>query len=227
MKYQQAIRGKAATEECDFPNEVELDENGAPKIDPLTGEPKPLRFLFRPILGPEDAEAHKFARGYAKRFDAEPKLGDPTYDMGYKAAVVAISAEDKDSPENARTPFFEGTTLDERMNVAAGLHREIIGFLYARQDAWQCETSPLQHHMDAETLLKAIEVEATSDDDAFFAGMSPATQKDFAHSLACLVWSSPEARSLVLQLIASAGTGPKRWRTFALPKPSPEPEPAH
>lgn len=176
MKFSGIIKGTRAERDVDLPG-FEVDG-------------KPVRALMRALNGTEEADVLRAATEFAVRKGAaEPKPGDPLFDLSVMAHTLAIACLDPDS--SPRVPFFDGgapQVLDE-------LPRETIVYLYERQETWQSESSPYHRQMSEGELVAKVREVAASRDDGPFTQLSPGMRWIFARSMASMLLPSLEPKS--------------------------------
>lgn len=167
---------------------------GIPCFD-KKGEPAELASIVAPLEGDDETLALAFAIAHASRNGVkDPKEGDPLYDVGYQAQIVASAYRDPDvgSP-GQRPPTFEGGAPE----VLAGLTRETITFLYAQFEDWADTCSPTRRKLSDDELMKAIRMIAAEGDDGlrFFARCGPALRWSLLRTTARQLVASLEAKS--------------------------------
>ena len=148
--------------------------------------------LLRPLNGLEEEDVLRQAFEYARRPGNEkPDASDELYELGVMLHTLAISCLDTDSPQDARTAFFDGGIDQIRLE----LPRDTIHYLYQQHSLWQDECSPYVRRLSLdEVYAKALEV-ASSEDDSPFTSLSPATRWIFTRTLATLLLDSRELKS--------------------------------
>lgn len=178
MKFSNILRGKRAERAVEVPGYT-------------TADGKPFVVLARPLTGLEHEEAHAAARARAvDKGVADPRLGDPVYDIALMAHILAIGYVDPDSSPDART--FSFSSAEE---VLKELHPEEIVYLHHRHEVWQDECSPISERMTDGNLLEKVREVAGPDGQATFMRLSPATQVNFAISTARTLLPLLEAKS--------------------------------
>lgn len=151
----------------------------------------------RPLDGTEESLALARATFFAIEQKAlEAKPGNPLFDLGYMANVVALSYVDVDSPVESRAPYFDN------VGQVLSLDGELIQYLHARQETWQQECSPTRATLPAGELINLLVRVVESDDDRFFSELRPALQLSCLRITAKLLLDSPEGRSQLTSLFA-------------------------
>ncbi len=114
-----------------------------------------------------DARSDAIGRGVA-----EPKFGEPIYDLRLMLHTLLASCVDRDSPPTAPAPFF--ASVDE---ILGALDRERIAYLYTLQQVWQQDLSPTKHGTLTEEKILEIALNAADEDDPlrFFEKLPPET----------------------------------------------------
>ncbi|WP_394847402.1 hypothetical protein LZC95_08045 [Pendulispora brunnea] len=154
-----------------------------------------------PLTAAQDAEVLTFALEYARARGAEPKEGEPLFDLACMVKTIELSVRDVDSPREAREPFFDGGT-DQ---VLQFLSRETIVFVYERQQIWQDECSPSVRRVSAADLVDHITRIAEAEDDLPFVVLSPAMRWICTRIMARLHLASAEDRLPSLSPIERIG----------------------
>lgn len=155
-------------------------------------EGKPVSVLLRPLTGVEESDVLRRGFEFAiQEGNAQPRAGDPLYDLGVMVHTLAIGCLDPESPAEGRTAFFDGGAPQ----ILKELGRETIHFIYQRHELWQDECSPYVRNMSGTELMNKIEEVAASMDDGPFLRMSPATRWNFTRTTARLLLDSREAKS--------------------------------
>jgi hypothetical protein len=159
---------------------------------------RPVTFEFRgvthtasvrPLDANEEGLALARATAYAQEQKAlEAKPGNPLFDLGLMANIVALAFVDPDSPENAREHYFD--------NVAQvmSLDGELLAHLHARQEIWQQECSPTKANLRGDELLNALVKIVEDETDSSFLGYRQFTLLTLLRTTAALCLSLPEAR---------------------------------
>lgn len=147
---------------------------------------------LRPMVGDDDALALQRAREFAQaRGVAEPREGEPIYELALAVESLAIACVD---PDDAAKPFFDGGAAQ----IRAHLDRDRILYLYETLTTWQASFSPREHTLDWPTFVAKVYELATAgeaDADAPFARWAPAMRESFTRTLARLWWSSLGGKS--------------------------------
>lgn len=183
MKYAEAKKGTKAERPIDVPI-------------PDTKDTVPA--LLRPLTAEEDGDVVAKATEYARAKKVEPRAGVAVYDAAVWAETLARAVLDKDSPPAAREPFFR-----DAAQILADYDTDTIAMLHEQQELWQETCSPLMRARSMSEVIAIWEGLAGDNAERFFVGISPRTRLTSFASLARLVWSSPELRSLATSLTGS------------------------
>lgn len=147
---------------------------------------------LRPVMGEDDALALQRAREFAiARGVADPKEGEPIYELALAVETLALACVDPDAPTS---PFFDGGSAQ----IRAHLDRDRILYLYETLTAWQATFSPREHKLDWPTFVAKVYELATTEEadaDAPFARWAPGMLVSFTRTLARLWWSSLGGKS--------------------------------
>jgi len=147
---------------------------------------------LRPVLGADEALVLQRAREFAQaRGVAEPKEGEPIYELALSVETLALACVD---PDDGTRPFFDGGSPQ----ILANLDRDRILYLYETLTTWQASFSPREHGLDWGTFVAKVYELATAEEadaDAPFARWAPATRGSFMRTLARLYWNSLAAKS--------------------------------
>ncbi len=147
---------------------------------------------LRPVMGEDDAVALQRSREFAlARGVAEPKEGEPIYELAIAVETLALACVD---PDDASKPFFDGGSAQ----IRAHLDRDRILYLYETLTTWQTSFSPREHGLDWGTFVARVYDLATAgeaDADAPFVRLAPATRASFTRTLARLWWHSLGGKS--------------------------------
>lgn len=159
----------------------------------------------RPLTGEEEGLALSRATDYAKEQRAvEAKPGNPLFDVGYMANVLALSTIDVDSPAAARELYFK-----DAAEVLGKLDCELMQFLFARHEAWQQECSPTRAKLPGDQLIATLIRIVEGEDDLPFAQLRPGAQLSLLRTTGALLLNSPEARSRLFSLFGTTTTSPR------------------
>lgn len=167
---------------------IEFEQRERPLKVRLPGTSKDWSVLVRATSAFEDSDAVGFAIAAAKKAGAEPKRGDPVYDIHWWAHIVGTAYLDVDSSPGSRRPAFPGGAAQ----VLKKLSTESIAYLFQEQMRWQEEVSPSFKARSIEELVDIVEKVAMDGGDFFFAALSPSTQCHSARFMAALLVSSPD-----------------------------------
>jgi hypothetical protein len=134
------------------------------------------------LTGEEDDEVLAQARAHAvSRGIAEPKPGDPIFDLSVMVHTLRLGCVDPDSPQDSPVPFFMSAE-----QIWKNLSRDQIVHLHAQHEFFQDECSPRAKRFESENqfyawVLKAAESESPSD---FFESIGPAMLWNSVRTLA-------------------------------------------
>lgn len=147
---------------------------------------------LRPLVGDDDALVLQRAREFAiARGVAEPREGEPIYELALAVESLAIACVD---PDDAARPFFDGGSAQ----IRAHLDRDRILYLYETLAAWQATFSPRERTIDWPAFVAKVYELATAgeaDADAPFARWPHGTLASFTRTLARLWWNSLGGKS--------------------------------
>jgi hypothetical protein len=134
-----------------------------------------------PISGEEEAVVLTRARAFAvERGVADPKPGDPIYDLGLMVETLAVGCIDHESPPDAPARFFASAE-----EIRSFLDRERIVYLYELHALWQDELAPLGRTLSEDEYYKAVLKLADAEDPSLpFAMYRPAILGNFMLSMA-------------------------------------------
>jgi hypothetical protein len=142
-----------------------------------------------PLLGGVEAEVLKAAREFAqKRGIAEPRNGDPIYELGIWVHTLLHACKDHETPAEAPAPFFE--SADE---ILDHLDRDRIALLFEAQQSWQDHCAPRPRSMDTAEYFKAVIDHAIAPEDAEelpFERFAPILRRGFVHFMARQLYAS-------------------------------------
>jgi len=152
--------------------------------------------LVRPLDAIEEGLTLSRATAYAQEHKAiESKPGNPLWDLGLMANIVALAYLDPESPENAREHYFDSVAQ------VMSLDGELLQHLHARQEIWQQECSPTKATLHGGELINALVKIVEDDSDASFLEYRPFIQLSLLRTTAALCLSLPEARSRLSVLL--------------------------
>lgn len=154
------------------------------QVDAATGEwvgptiPLDVRVIRNDEYDDILTEARKFA--VARGIEA-PEDGDTLYERGKMIHTLALVCTDRESPNDAPRPFFDGGW--EQIHKSDLLTPEVVGYLYLQWELFQEELNPLATDIKPETFLAAA-VKTAGGDMAFFVNSRPGTRWIFTRTLA-------------------------------------------
>lgn len=164
-------------------------------LPPPDGAGEAVPCVIRALNGTEEDLALSRAREHAKAQGiADPKVGEPIYDLALMVETIAIGCLDPDSPEAAREPLFDGGAPQVR--TAYG--REAISFAYEQQQEWQDEVSPSIKKLDPKGYIDALfRLGGANEEDAraFFIRSGPGLRWSLLRTMALQLVTSLTARS--------------------------------
>lgn len=164
------------------------------RVESTTITGQPFACDLRAVVGVDDAAIFAEARAFAKaRGVAEPKDGDPLYDLGLAVHTLAIACVDPDSLTEAPRVFFDGGASQ----ILEHLDRDRILYLYETLTAWQSTFSPRQQSQSWPEYVASVYVLASEEADADdpFAKWSPALRASWARTTARLLLASHALKS--------------------------------
>lgn len=120
-----------------------------------------------PLIGEAEADVLTGARAFAvSRGVADPKAGEPIYELGLWIHTLVRGCVDADSPEDKPEPFFDGKDADGKalpdggvqqiLDPRRGLDRDRIALLFQAQQAWQDECAPGPKTLDPAQYLAEV-----------------------------------------------------------------------
>ena len=180
----QVLKGKRARKRVLFPlpGSVAKQEGG------FEGATEPVDLV---VLSPLDlTDAHERACAFAKARGAEPKEGDPVYELALRGYTLEIALCDYESPDKA-VPF---ATFDQLMS-GDGITDAHLAYMYELHEQFQFECSPRTAKLDAETFA-SVTKGLVQKDYLPFLQLARGTQANYLHSLAALYVNSQRSRSL-------------------------------
>lgn len=176
-KLKDLMRGRKARRTVPFPMPIGTDGPGI-EVDLLV------------LDGDKEEGVLVAARADAiSRGVAEPKLGEPIYDLRLMLHTLLASCVDRDSPPDAPAPFF--ASVEE---ILGALDRERIAHLYALQQVWQESLAPTKRENLTDERVLEICLEAADEEDSlrFFEKLQPVTLAR------CFHFSARQLRNLLL-----------------------------
>lgn len=154
---------------------------------PVAPDDEPSLVALVVLTGEEDDDVLAHARAHAvSRGVADPKPGEPIFDLAIMVQTLLLGCVDPESPAGAPVPFFESAD-----QIRKHMSREQIVHLFAQHEFFQDECSPRAKRFETENhyyawVVKTAESESPSD---FFESIGPA-----------LLWSS--VRTLAKQHVS-------------------------
>ncbi len=224
-RFSDIAKGTRAVKVIDFPSDntrcellADLPELAAQRAQdaaraaaqPEQATPEaPPKIGLRVLTGIETAECLHKARDFAiERGIADPKAGDPIYDLGLMVHTLAIGCVDVDSAEAARVRFFDGGA----QQILDHLDQDRIAYLYARHEIWQDECSPQAMKLSVRDAYAHIVKVTVSDDGGPFGQMRPALAWTLFRFMGARLLSSPELKSAFISAFEQTGTDVTRLR---------------
>lgn len=163
---------------------------------------------IRPINPIEHTTIIEKARAFAiSKGVADPKDNDELYDDAKVLYTLVIACLDKDSPEEAPRPFFEGGF--EQLHGTEILLPDHIGYLYEQQQLWQDECSPRFTNQTPGQFMAAV-VQSAGGNQSFFFGARPGMRWDFTRTLAAAYLNL-----MTLKSPSTSGSSPQTAETSA------------
>ena len=136
----------------------------------------------------ERSEVAARARAFAKaRGVDDPRDEDELYEWGKILHTLVLTCIDKDSTEDAPSPFFDGGF--DQLHETKLLGPEHVAFLYEQQQQWQDECAPGLKSQTPEEFWAAV-VKTAAGDMSFFVNARPGMRWSFTRTLAALHLSS-------------------------------------
>jgi len=169
-----------------------------------------------PLLSSGDAEILAGARAFAiARGVAEPKDGEPLYELGRWVHTIALGCVDPDSPAHAPQPFFDGG-VEQILDPKDGLDRDRIALLYVEQELWQDQCAPSPKGMGAGEFLAQVLAHAGVPEgaDLPLRRWRPVMQQSFVHTMARQLASLLQLKSLI------GSDGAEGEKSSAISKPN-------
>lgn len=162
-----------------------------PSPDP---DGEPISVIVRAINAIEEEAVLVAARARAVgQGVADPKIGDPIYDLSVMVETIAAAYFDAESTASDRQKFFDGGADQVRE-----YGREAVAYIYELQQAWQDEVAPtiksLSTHEVVEAFTKLGGEDETQARD-FFYRLRPGLRWNCMRSLALLLANSPTPSS--------------------------------
>lgn len=189
-RFSQIVKGTHARQPIPFPT----GDGPLPLPTVVEGKavypdtPETVLVDVRVIRSDEEADAHAFARAFAKKRhvdDATP--GDEIYDLGLMGYVASIACLDHDSPADDPAPFFDN------VEQALTLDADHLAYLHSAQRTWQDACAPRTRNMTPTELVGHFMALAVAEDDTPFLQLSPGVLRTAVRSLARLWWNSLES----------------------------------
>jgi hypothetical protein len=184
VKFDQIIKGKRAT------TLVDLRLVGSPGEDQKT-----YKVMIRVLSGAETSACVKFAIEYARKGGvANPKAGDPLYELGLRVQTLFLACLDPDHPD----PDSESARFFSSCDVildAPDIGRDGIHFLYEAQEAWQDACSPQPPKISAAEFFGEVALLAESEDPLALERYRPATRASLVRFMAKLLLDLLQSKS--------------------------------
>lgn len=186
---------------------------------------------LRALTPAEQSEVFSKARAFAIASSKveNPEDGDPLYDQAIILHTLVIACVDKDSPEDAPRPFFDGGF--DQLHSTEQLSGDHIAYLYEQQKLWEDEVSPRLMHLTEAQFMAGVLLTA-SGDQRFFSNARRGTQWSLLRGAAARLVTLLAEKSLSGTGSASAGPStktadaPAAVSAVALPPEFPGDEPA-
>lgn len=142
------------------------------------------------------------ALAFAKKRGLEsPEDGDALYERGKMLHTLALAYVDKDSPEDAPAPYFDGVMRDGsvveawlQISKSEVMTPEVVGYLYEVQQIMQDDVAPMRKDMTPAQFMAAALTTAKGN-MSFFVGTRPGTRWNFVRTLASQFVASLAAKS--------------------------------
>ena len=141
---------------------------------------------LRPLTSGEQADVLSRARADAvAKGVAEPKDGNPIYDLCEMEHTLCLACVDPESPEHAPQPFFDGGVAQIRSSPDLG--RDRVAWLFEQCLLHQDECSPRLRTLDPAAFVASLDILGAEEDGSaadFFASLGPALRWICMRSLA-------------------------------------------
>lgn len=159
------------------------------ELPPPDGSEKGVPTMLRALNGVEEGVALKETREYCKAQGiAEPKTGEPIYDLALMVETIRLACLDPESPLGAREPLFDQGA--DQIRGAYG--REAIAYIYELQQDWQDEVSPSIKKLDVKAYIDTLFKMGGPDEEE--------ARTFFIQSVPGLRWSL--TRTMAVQLVS-------------------------
>jgi hypothetical protein len=187
---------------------TEADAAPVPERAPSVAPDPPVLVDLIVLTGDETTRVLAQARADAiGNGVSDPKDGEPLYDLAVMVHTLLLSVVDHDSAPGEERPFF-----DSAEQIRKHLDGQRIGYLYALQEVWQDECAPQRIDLSEQEMLEwVLELAESEDPQVPFGRLRPASRWIYMRSLARLLVSSRDFRSLHgLPLGSDLGSGTTR-----------------
>lgn len=165
------------------------------RVESTTITGQPFACDLRAVVGVDDAAIFAEARAFAKaRGVAEPKEGEPLYDLGLAVHTLAIACVDSDFPADKPAAFFDGGPSQ----ILEHLDRDRILYLYETLTSWQSTFSPRAASQTWPEYVASVYAIATAEEGSAedpFVKWAPGLRASWARTSAGLLLSSLAPKS--------------------------------
>lgn len=143
---------------------------------------------LRVLTGDEFGDVLSAARAFAiAKGVADPKEGDPLYELGKMVHTILAAAVDPDAPAESAAPFF--ASADEILS-SPHIGRDGIVYLAEQHELWQDQCSPQAGKVGPADLLSMVAQAAGDTTGDFFGRLRPGMRWTLLRTLAALWISS-------------------------------------
>ena len=176
MKFSQIVKGIRAEKAIEIPIQG--------------GDAVPA--IVRPLSAIEACDVVAQATAFAKAKGVpDASYGHPVFDSAIWAHTLLLATLDKDSPKNAREPFFASAE-----EILKDFDTDALAAMHTHQAIWQEECSPVERAKTLNQLFEITKRVAGEGGESFFVLLSARTQMVWARTIASLFTSSPELSAL-------------------------------
>lgn len=149
---------------------------------------------LRVLRGDEQLDVLEKARALAVQRHAEPKDGDPIYDLGRALYTLELACVDPDAtdPDAPEARFFDSA---DQILKSEHIGRDGIAYLYECQELWQDECSPQALKLSPERFEQLVDEVAGSATLDPLVRLRPGTRAIFTRTLAALLRSLQQDKS--------------------------------
>ena len=150
-----------------------------------------------PLIGALIAEAEAGAHAYAKAHGiADPKPGQPLYELGLRVHTLLRACLDKDEPEK-KIRFFD--SIEQILDPETGLDQDRIAYLFEAQQAWEATCTMRPRTLDAREFIEQVVAHAEAEEpieELPFERWPRVLQRSFVSTISRALWNSHPLRSV-------------------------------